>query len=219
MDGEEIDRLTQGVDPLDDFYPKRLTDAQPDLEPIYRLAHSCLLGPAALERFFASSFIRDLWPNERKEALEPLFLIRETRFRADISGSNWLAELDFYLRHSQLRTPVLEVLKTDVLRVSLAEKLAATSASLPAEAVRDLVAGALAQRDFGAAIRLLEGERDRGFSNLNDCFLLVYLYCHTGKVEEAETLAQAQAGSISKDGFVDWLWGELQAEFGFRPPR
>jgi predicted membrane-bound spermidine synthase len=219
MDGEEIDRLTQGVDPLDDFYPKRLTDSQPDMKPIYRLAHSYLLGPAALQRFFASSFIRELWPNEREEALEPLFLIREMRFRADLAGSNWLAELDFYLRHSELRAPVLEVLKTDALRVSLAEKLAATSPSLPAEAVRDLVAGALAQRDFGAAIHLLEGERDRGFSNLNDCFLLVYLYCHTGKVEEAEILAQAQAGSIPRDAFVDWLWGELQAEFGFRPPR
>ena len=219
MDGEEIDRLTQGVEPLDDFYPKRLTDAQPDMTPVYRLAHSYLLGPAALQRFFGSPFIHDLWPNERKETLERLFLVRETRFRAEISGSNWLAELDFYLRHSQLRTPILEVLKSDVLRVSLAESLAANAPSLPTEAVRDLVAGALAQRDFGAAIRLLEGERDRGFSNVNDFFLLIYLYCHNGSVEKAETLANAQAGSIPKDGFVDWLWGELQAEFGFRPPR
>ena len=219
MDAAEIDQLTQGVEPLDDFYPKRLTDAQPDMNPIYRLAHSYLLGPAALQRFFGSSLIHDLWPNERRETLEPLFLIRETRFRADISGSNWLAELDFYLRHSQLRTPVLEVLKTDTLRVSLAERLAASAPALPTEAVRDLVAGALAQRHFETAIRLLEGERDRGFTNLNDFFLLIYLYCHNGRVEDAETLATAQAGSIPKDGFVNWLWGELQAEFGFRPPR
>jgi predicted membrane-bound spermidine synthase len=219
MDGEEIDRLTQGTEPLDDFYPKRLTDAQPDIQPIYRLAHSYLASPGALQRFSDSSFIHDLWPNERKETIDPFFFIRETRFRADISGSNWLAELDFYLRHSQLRTPVLEVLKTDVLRVSLAERLAAASPSLPTEAVRDLVAGALAQRDFATAIRLLEGEKDRGFSNINDCFLLIYLYCHNGRVEEAETVATAHAGSIPKDGFVDWLWGELQAEFGFRPPR
>src|SRR3982751_1438683 len=149
LDGEEIDRLTQGIEPLDDFYPKRLSDAQPDIQPIYRLAHSYLQGPAAWQRFSDSSFIHDLWPNERKETIESLFFIRETRFRADISGSNWLAELDFYLRHSQLRTPVLEVLNTDALRVSLAEKLAAVAPSLPTEAVRDLVAGALAQRDLG----------------------------------------------------------------------
>jgi hypothetical protein len=219
MDGEEIDRLTQGVEPLDDFFPKRLSDAQPDMNPIYRLAGSYLLGPAAFQRYSSSSFIHDLWPNEQRESLESLFLIRETRFRAEISGSNWLAELDFYLRHSQLRSPVLEVLNTDVLRVALAERLAAVSPSLPTEAVRDLVAGALAQRDLGTAIRLLEGEKERGFSNVNDAFLLIYLYCHSGRIEEAETLANAQAGSIRKDGFVDWLWGELQAEFGFSPPR
>lgn len=219
MDGEEIERLTQGVEPLDDFYPKRLTDAQPDMKPIYRLAADYLLGPAAVDRFLGSSFAREVWPNEQKETLDLLFLFRETRFRADTSGSNWLAELDLYLRHSQLRTPVLEVLKSDARRVSLAEKLVATSDSLPMEAVPDLVAGALARRDLPAAIRLLEGERDRGFSNLNDVFLLIYLYCHTGNVEQAETLARAQADSLPKDAFADWLWGELQAEFGFRPPR
>lgn len=219
MDAEEIDRLTQGVQPLDDFYPKRLSDAQPDLNPIYRLAHSYLLGPASFQRFSNFSFIQDLWPNEQWESLEPLFLIRETRFRAEISGNNWLADLDFYLRRSQLQTPVLEVLGTDILRASLAERLAATSSSLPTEAVRDLVAGALAQRNSARAIRLLEGEKDRGFSNINDVFLLIYLYCHNGRVEEAETLAKAQAGSIPKDRFVDWLWGEMQAEFGFSPPR
>jgi hypothetical protein len=123
------------------------------------------------------------------------------------------------LRRSQLRTPVLEVQNSDGFRVSLAERLAANSSSLPTEAVHDLVAGALARRDFGAAIRLLEGEKDRGFSNMNDCFLLIYLYCHNGSVEKAEALATGQAGLIQKDWFVDWLWGELQAEFGFRPPR
>jgi predicted membrane-bound spermidine synthase len=219
MDGEEVERLSHGVEPLDDFYPKRLTDAQPDMKPIYKLAYDYLQGPAALDRFFGSAFARDLWPNEQKESLEPLFLFREARFRADTSGSNWLAELDLYLRHSQLHTPVLEVLKSDSRRVALAQKLAANSAPLPPEAIRDLVADALARRDLKAAIRLLEGERDRGFSNINDVFLLIYLYCHTGSIEQAETLAAAQSDSLPKDGFADWVWGELQAEFGFRPPR
>jgi hypothetical protein len=97
--------------------------------------------------------------------------------------------------------------------------LAAYSDSLPTEAVRDLVAGALARRDFGTAIRLLEGEEGRGFSNNNDLFLLIYLYCHNGSIEKAEALATAKAGSFQNDSFVEWLWGDLQAEFGFQPPR
>jgi spermidine synthase len=219
MDGEGIDRLTQGVAPLDDFYPKRLTDAPPDVNASYQLGYSYLEATGALERFFASSLIRDLWPNEQKELLEPLFSIRETRYRSEMSGSNWLAELDLYLRHSQLRNPVLAVQNSDEWRVALAQRWAVLSHSLSPEASHDLVAGALARRDFTTAIRLLEGEKDRGFSNINDAFLLIYLYCHTGGVDKAEALANAQAGSIQRDWFVDWLWGELQAEFGFRPPR
>ena len=218
MDAEEIDRMTQSVEPLDDFYPKRLTDSQPDLKAAYQLGYSYLEASGALQRFIASSIIHDIWPNERKELLEPLFLLRETRYRSEMSGSNWLAELDLYLRHSKLRTPVLAVQNSDEFRLALAERLVADSDSLPPDALHDLVAGALARRDFGTAIRLLEGEKDRGFSNINDFYLLTYLYCVNGSVEKAEALAAAQAGSIQKDWFVDWLWGELRAEFGFRPP-
>jgi spermidine synthase len=218
MDGEEIDRLTQGVQPLTDYYPKRLTDAQPDLKPILELTHRYFESSGALRRFLASSLIRDIWPGEGKGSLEQHFLYREVRYRAETSPSNWLGELDLYLRYSQLRTPVLAVQNSDEFRVSLAERLAANAASLPVEAVPDLVAGALARRDFGTAIRLLEGQKDRGFSNTNDLFLLIYLYCHNQSVEKAEALASAKAASIEKDGHVDWLWKELQAEFGFRPP-
>jgi hypothetical protein len=211
--------MTEGVEPLDDFYPKRLTDEQADLQTAYRLGYGYVESSGALQRFFASSLIHEMWPNERKELLEPLFLFRETRYRSEMSGSNWLAELDLYLRHSRLRTPVLAVQNSDEFRLSLAERLVAESRSSPPEAIHDLMAGALARRDFGTAIRLLEGERDRGFSNSNDLFLLTYLYCVNGSVEKAEALAAAEAGSIQKDWFVDWLWGELQTEFGFHPPR
>ena len=219
MDAEEIDRMTRGVEPLDDVHPKRLTDAPADLKAAYQLGHSYLEHSGALQRFFASSLVQEILPNKRRELIEPLFSLREARYRSEMSGSNWLAELDLYLRHSQLRAPVLAVQNSDEFRLSLAEQLITDSRSLPPDALHDLVAGALARRDFRAAIRLLETENVRGFSNINDLFLLTYLYCVNGSVEKAEALATARAGSIQKDWFVDWLWGELQAEFGFRPPR
>jgi len=40
-----------------------------------------------------------------------------------------------------------------------------------------------------------------------------------GSVEKAEALAAAQASSVQKDWFVDWLWGKLKNDFGFHPPR
>jgi hypothetical protein len=218
MDGEEINRITQGVEPLSDLYPKRLTDVRPDLKATHDFGYNYLERSVALHRFLSSSLIKEIWPDEWKKSLELLFLVRETRYLSEISGSNWLAELDLYLRRTQLRTPVLEVQNSDEFRLALAQKVAANSPSLPVEAVPDLLAGALARRDLVGAIQLLESERDRGFTNINNFFLLTYLYCLNDNVDKAEALAAAKNGSIEKDWFVDWLWGDLQAEFGFHPP-
>jgi hypothetical protein len=219
MDGKEIDRLTQSIEPLTDFFPKRLSDAEPDLVAAHQFGYSYLDRSAAFRRFTTSPLIKEIWPGEWKRSLELYFGVRETRYLSEISGSNWLAELDLYLRYTRLRTPVLAAQDSDEFRLALAEKLANESPGpLPIEALRDLVAGALARRDFAGAIQLLEQEKERGFPNINDLFLLTYLYCLNGKVEKAEALAAAEAGSIQKDWFVDWLWGDLQAEFGFRPP-
>jgi len=218
MDSKEIERITQGIEPLSDFYPKRLTDAHPDLKAAYQFGRNYFDTSAALRRFLSSSFIKEIWPEEWRKSLDLFFLVREMRFISEMSGSNWLADLDLYLRHSRLRAPVLAVQNSDEFRLALVEKFSERSHSVPAEASSDLIAGALARRDFPAAIQLLETEKDRGFSNINDFFLLTYLYCLNGSVEKAEALASAGAGSIQKDWFVDWLWGELQAQFGFHPP-
>jgi predicted membrane-bound spermidine synthase len=219
MDADEIERLVQGVEPLTDFFPKRLSDAEPDLVAAVRFGYRYLEAAGALRRFLSSRFIQEIWPNEWKKSLERLFVVREDLYRAEISGANWLAALDLYLRYSRLRTPVLAAQDTDEFRLALAENFADKSpASTPIDALRDLTAGALARRDITGAIHLLEEERERGFVNINDVFLLIYLYCLHGNVDQAEALAAAEASSIKKDWFVKWLWGDLQAEFGFRPP-
>ena len=219
MDGEEIGRITQGIEPLTDFHPKRLSDAPRNLEAAAHFASTYMDRSAAARRFLSSSLIEKVWPDQLKTSLDQLFLVRETRYLSQLTGSNWLAELDLYLRHTQLRTPVLEVQNSDEFRLGLAQELTTKSPSLPAEALPDLVAGMLAQRDLRGAIQLLEGESLRGFANINDFFLLTYLYCLNGDVDKAEALAAAKNRSLQKDWFVDWLWGDLQAEFGFRPPR
>jgi spermidine synthase len=219
MDGEEIARLVKEIEPLDDFYPKRLSDAAPDLDAAFKFAFSYVQRNAALERFSSSSLIRQVWPDDWKKGLNLFFGVRETRFQSEMTGSNWLAEMDLYLRYTKLRAPVLAAQDTDDWRVALAQKAARESpGSLAAETRRDLIAGAVADRNFPAAIQLLEQENKRGFSNDNDLFLLIYLYCLNGDVEKAEVVATARNGAIKKDWFVEWLWGDLQAEFGFHPP-
>ena len=218
MDGEEIDRITQGIEPLTDFYPKRLSDPLPDPHAADQFAWTYMEGATALRRFQSSALAQTIWPNVRQSSLESFFLLRETRYLSGNAGSNWLAELDLYLRGSRLRVPVLEVLGSDEFRLSLAEKVAAKSQQPLSEIVPDLVAGALAHRDFGGAIRLLEIEKDRHTAEPRDIYLLTYLYCLNGNVEKAEELAASGAGPKQNDPFVGWLWDKLRAEFGFRPP-
>ncbi len=221
MDGDEIDRITHNVAPLTDIYPKRLTDEPWDNKANDRFALTYLTAAAAVQRFVHSSLINQIWPetlNPAAAGLKSFFALRQSRYLSEVVGSNKLAELDLYLRHSRLRIPILEVLGSDAFRVSIAERVARGSETPPLEVMPDLIAGALAQRNIDRAIGLLENEKDRGVFGANEMFLLSYLYCLNGSVEKAETLVADNAASIKKDWFVDWLWQKLQTDFGFHPP-
>ena len=218
MDSDEIDRITKEIAPLTDTYPKRLSDQRWDEQASHDFASSYMVATSAHQRFLRSPVMNEIWPETLTKSLDSYFAVRETRYLSQTIGSNGLAELDLYLRHSRLRTPVLEVLHSDPFRFAIAESVAARSEAPPVETIPDLIAGALARRDFKGAIRLLERQKELGALHLNDLFLLTYIYCLDGKVEKAEALVAANSQSIQKDWFVNWLWGKLQAEFGFRPP-
>ena len=218
MDGEEIDRITQGVAPLTDFYPKRLSDAVWDEQASHRFASTYMVAASAIQRFLGSPMIDRIWPPTLNKPLQSYFIVRETRYFSRVQGTNALAELDLYLRHSRLRVPVLEILGSDEFRLSIAETVAHNSEITPPETMPDLVAGALARRDFDDVIRLLESEKKLGAIEPNDLFILTYLYCVNGEVKKAEDLVASSSGLIKRDWFVDWLWGKLQADFGFHPP-
>src|SRR6266496_401678 len=218
MDGEEIDLVTRDIAPLADNYPKRLSDAAWDEEANLRFASAYMDPPSAADRFVRSPMIARIWPETLNKSMKSLFAVREARFLSQTIGTNKLAELDLYLRGSRLRTPVLEVLGSDEFRLAMAERIASNSAAPPLEILPDLIAGALARRDIGEAVRPLEDEKARGMFSLNDTFLLTYLYCLNGSVEKAEALVTNNAAAIKKDGFVDWLWKKLESDFGFHPP-
>jgi hypothetical protein len=218
MDGEEIDRITLGTAPLTDTYPKRLSDPLPDPHAADQFAWTYMEAGPALRQFQSSHLMQTIWPDSWQSSLHALFLLRETRYLSANAGSNWLAELELYLRGSRLRVPVLEVLGSDAFRVSLAKKVLDRSQVPPSEVLPDLVAGALAARDMSGAIRLLELGKDRHVATSRDTYLLIYLYCFTGKVELAEELAGTIEQAGQERSFSVWLWQKLRAEYGFRPP-
>ncbi|HWA85099.1 MAG TPA: hypothetical protein VG710_02655 [Opitutus sp.] len=216
MDGDGIARLTADAAPLTDLRPKRLGDVFPEPAEVRDFAWTFLEGDPAWRRFMNSRMIARIWPQPAKATLEPFFVLRETSYLLETKGGNWLAALDFYLRGTRLRRPVEDVLHTDETRIELAGLAANGRSAPPAAALPDLIAGELAGRNFTRAIRLLETEQASASRTANDFFLLVYLYCLTGRTDEAEALAARTP--LQHDWFVDWLWQKLHADFGFRPP-
>jgi spermidine synthase len=217
MDGHEIDRIASAAKPLTDFYPKRLGDVTAEDPAIHEFTSGYMQASEATRRFRSSQLIQQIFPDEILNAqLDPFFGIREMRYRARLTETNWLAELDIHLSGSRLREPVLETLGTNLFRVELAEKVADDLQPPPGDVLPDLIASALSQRNYPDAIRLLEDKRARGAANRDDFFLLTYLYCLNREVEKAESIA-----NLAQDRqrpFAKWLWGKLQAEYGFRPP-
>ncbi len=216
MDGDEIDRIASGTKPLTDLFPKRLGDST-QLDPaIHEFTSHYLRSTSAAERFHSSRLIQQIWPDAATAQLQPFFVIREMRYRSRLENTNWLADLDVHLRGSNLREPVLEVLGSNSFRVALAEKVADGSNPPRPDILPDLVADALADRNYVRAIQLLEEERSSGNSNQNDILLLTYLYCLNHDVAKAESIARTIPNR--DEPLVKWLWGKLQTEYGFHPP-
>src|SRR5207248_1229076 len=148
MDGDEIDRIASETKPLTDFYPKRLGDITAEDPAIHEFTSGYMQAADAAQRFRSSRLMQRLFPDEIIGAqLEPFFVIREMRYRAGLSGTNWLAELDIHLRGSRLREPVLECLDTNSFRVALAKKAQKEADQVPNGVLEDLLADALARRN------------------------------------------------------------------------
>ena len=215
MDGDEIDRIAVEVQPLTDFYPKRLGDVTAEDKSIHSFTANYMNPTTAARDFRSSKLTQQIFPDEILNAqLDPFFAIREMRYHARLVPTNWLAELDVNLRGSNLREPVLEILGSNPLRVALAEK-ARSSESSP-EVLMDLTAAALARRDYPTAIQLLEEKRSKSDANNEDVLLLTYLYCLNREVPKAEAVVIT---TKDRDRWLTrWLWAKLRSEYGFRPP-
>jgi hypothetical protein len=100
--------------------------------------------------------------------------------------------------------------------VKLAEKVADDSHPPPSETLPDLVAAALADRDYNRAIELLNQKQNSGGANGNDVLLLTYLYCLNRDVPKAESIANRTPDR--SEPLTKWLWEKLRAEYGFHPP-
>ena len=86
-DGEEIDRITEGIAPLTDFYPKRLSDEPWDEPASHRFASTHMLASSAMQRFLGSPMINKIWPPTLNKLLQSYFIVRETRYFSRVQRS------------------------------------------------------------------------------------------------------------------------------------
>src|SRR5437868_11840341 len=54
----------------------------------------------------------------------------------------------------------------------------------------------ISRRDFNDAIRLLEKEKELGALELNDLFILTYVYCLAGEVGKAENRSEEHTSEL-----------------------
>jgi len=217
MDGTEIERITSDAKPLTDFYPKRLGDATAVDPAIHSFTADYMRPTSAARDFRSSELTRQIFPDEIFNApLDAFFVIREMRYRAGLMETNWLAELDVHLRGSRLREPVLECLGTNSFRVALAKRSEHEKDQQFRGVAEDMIADALAQRNYAEAIYRLEENRTYHEATQKDIYLLTYAYCVVGEISHAETVAKDTQDR--ERPMTKWLWGKLQAEYGFRPP-
>jgi spermidine synthase len=216
MDGEEIERITSENKPLTDLYPKRLGDSTAEDKNIHAFAFEYLRARSAAHRFQSSRLIEEILPAMRSESLDPFFVIREMRYRSRLENTNWMADLDLHLRGSTLREPVLETLGGNAFRVAIAERVADKLQPPPVETLPDLIAAALAERDYTRAIELLEEKRSANSATPDDILLLTYVYCLDHEVSKAESVARTIPNRDEPS--TKWLWEKLRTEYGFRPP-
>ena len=110
---------------------------------------------------------------------------------------------------------MLETIGSNSFRAALAEKVGNNS-NPPTEVLPDLVAASLAERNYSRAIQLLETKQSAGIATRDDLLLVTYLDCLNHDVAKAESIASTIPNR--EEPLAKWLFGKLQADYGFRPP-
>src|SRR5260370_12588136 len=109
-----------------------------EIELNHRFGLTTPTGPGALQRFVRPPLIGQIWPetfSPEAAELNSFFILRQSRYVSETIGSNKLAELDLYLRHSTFRIPALEAFGSDAFRDSIADRAPHCAATPPEQII------------------------------------------------------------------------------------
>lgn len=211
MDAPALRAATEGVAPLTDDRPKRLSGRFGSDEAGLAWFAEVLDAEAARERFAASDQVRRLVPTAVREEALGLFevqgllnrMIAPELFDAPVT----FADIDHVLRTTDLQAPVLWPNASDGRRQEiLARALAAGSADLDDDRVQvELGVGCMARRDFRGAARAF-ARADALQPRAGLLPTRVYLHALLGEHDEARRLLDEVPAAIP-DEFRRWVTG------------
>jgi predicted membrane-bound spermidine synthase len=213
---EDLRRWTQGVPPLVDDYPQRVSPrtVEAAVELYLRLAEL----PRARERFARSGFVRRLWPEPlRRRTLEafeqqgPVLQAAWVRYGAQPSG---LGELHALLSRSGLRTAVLWLMGSDVFEERAARAAAERGTDDP-EIDEVLGIAAMADRDYAGAERRFARAQPHSRAAGRLLAWRVLALCLAGEADAAAALAAAGAGACEGEPG----WAQMREACGLGAPR
>ncbi len=219
-DYDFLERLTEGIPPLVDNYPKRIL-ADSVLGQGGSVLYASLKDTeAARQRFSTSELIRDLWPDPLIERTVPYFeyhgIIEDL---IDLVGHPLTKDLDdlhTIMTETSLTAPALWFLGSVSDVQAGLDHLTPEERALPVWQYH-IGAGLLSERNYlEAAATLRRAEENQDLFAAARLFR-VYALCLAGQREAAAELLQDAYPNLSQDPHLERWWVFLYDTFGIDP--
>ena len=212
-DADQLAPFLEGVAPLTDDRPRRLTAPVSSVEAQHQLYAAWLDPAAGRARFARSAFAESRWPpRQRRAALEFFELghLLDT-FGQDIRSDRWserLGDLEAVLATSRTRTAVLWLLGSDADAQRIVARADAARREEP-EALWHRAVGLVANRQPAAALPLLTRAAEAPAVFERAVALEIFLRCRLGELGVAAARGRAALQELPAGPRTDDLMGFL----------
>jgi hypothetical protein len=218
MDSALLREWTQNASPLEDNFPKRITDHYTVTPEGQRELFLAMDGHQRRVDFERSSLIQESWPRSLRDSSLRYFAFQAAidRFGPVTRGEGALRDFTRVLTQSDLRTPILWMLGSGEHEQEILSRVMSQSESITEEMRYHLGAGALADRDYLEAEAHFAKIQDPASQYVNTSFLRVFALYMQGDLGRAEELAREL---VSSDPLPTACYQWLKETFGLAAPQ
>jgi predicted membrane-bound spermidine synthase len=222
-DAAQLGKLAEGIPPVIDDRPHRLSPYPLTSVVKYELYQEILDGAERLERFKGSGYIAQRWPAALGARAEPYFRYERMinnhdttsrHYRGPADPNLW-ESVDDVLDNTSLRTLPLWLLGSDPMRQDLAEELAQAGRAVAALEVEKAIRRTV-ERDYSTALAHMRNYMRRATKPGRRAHgLFLYLLSKNGLLAEARSVLEAMPEEVLRisqiEEFVAWFATRIDA--------